>query len=66
MNYEESIFISSEIKELESLLSQIPPGNVINRIGLESRLKSANEAISGYDLAPSPQKARLTFRGNCN
>jgi hypothetical protein len=63
MSHDEYIFVSSEIKELESILAQIPERNAINRIGLEARLKSAKEAIAGFDPAQSPQKARLTFRG---
>ncbi|HEY5043764.1 MAG TPA: hypothetical protein VFC44_26255 [Candidatus Saccharimonadales bacterium] len=63
MSHDEYIFVSSEIKELESLLAQIPAKNAINRIGLEARLKSAKEAIAGFDPAQSPKKARLTFRG---
>jgi hypothetical protein len=63
MSYDEYIFVSSEIKELESLLAQIPARNAINRIGLEARLKSAREAIASFDPAQSPKKARLTFRG---
>ena len=63
MNYDEYIYISSEIQELESLLVAIPKDNIINRMGLESRLKLAKEAISGFNLTQLPRKARLTFRG---
>jgi hypothetical protein len=63
MSYEEYIYIASEIKMLVSLLAEIPKENVINRIGLESRLKSAQAAVAGVDPAHLPQKARLTFRG---
>lgn len=63
MSHDEYIFVSSEINELESLLAQIPAKNAINRIGLEARLKSAKEAIAGFNPEQSPQKARLTFRG---
>lgn len=63
MSHDEYIFVSSEINELESLLARIPKRNAINRIGLEARLKSAKEAIAGFDPEQSPQKARLTFRG---
>jgi hypothetical protein len=63
MTYDEYIFVSSEIKELESLLAKIPQKNAINRIGLEARLKSAKEIVAGFDTKQSPRKARLTFRG---
>ena len=63
MNHDEYIFVSSEIKELESLLAKIPKQNAINRIGLEARLKSAKEAIVGFHPEESQRKARLTFRG---
>ena len=63
MTYEEYIAISSEIKELESLLADIPEENVIERIGLESRLKSARAAIANITEYQLVHKARLTFRG---
>jgi hypothetical protein len=63
MNHDEYNFVSSEIKELESLLEKIPKQKAINRIGLEARLKSAKEAIAGFNPEQSPRKARLTFRG---
>ncbi len=63
MNYDEYIFVSSEIRELESLLSKIPKQKAVNRIGLEARLKSAKEAIAGFHPEESPRKAKLTFRG---
>ncbi len=63
MNRDEYIFVSSEIKELESLLAKIPKEKAINRIGLEARLKATKEAIAGFNPDESPRKARLTFRG---
>jgi hypothetical protein len=63
MNHDEYIFVSSEIKELESLLAKIPKQKAISRIGLEARLKSAKDAIAGFDARGTPRKARLTFRG---
>ena len=63
MNYDEYIFVSSEISELESLLAAIPSENVINRMGLEARLRSAKEAVAGFSPSQLPRKARLTFRG---
>ena len=63
MNHDEYIFVSSEVKQLESLLADMPEQNVISRMGLEARLRSAREAIAGFDPAQWPRKARLTFRG---
>lgn len=63
MTYEAYIALDSEIKELESLLDAIPECQVINRIGLENRLKSAREALDGIAEQQLTHKARLTFRG---
>jgi hypothetical protein len=63
MTRDEYIFVSSEIRELENLLAAIPKEKAINRVGLEARLKSAKEAISGHNLEDYPAKAKLTFRG---
>ncbi len=63
MNHDEYISFSSEIQELESLLARIPKENVISRLGLESRLKSARDEIARYVPSHLPRKARLTFRG---
>src|SRR5277367_827732 len=63
MNHDDYISFASEIKELEDLLARIPKENVISRMGLESRLKAAQEAIAGYNPVQLPKKARLTFRG---
>ncbi len=67
MNYNDYISYTSEITQLEKFLEKMPKTSVINRIGLESRLKRAKAAIAD---APRPEKpaekltARLTFRGN--
>lgn len=63
MTCEEYITISSEIKELESLLAEIPEENVIERIGFESRLESARALLAGVTQDQLVHKARLTFRG---
>lgn len=54
--------VASEIKELENLLATIPEGNVIERMSLESRLRSARAALAVLPQEVAP-KARLTFRG---
>ena len=63
MNHEEYLAVSSEIKELEALLDEIPEGNVIERMGLESRLEMARVAIDGVNDTQPGAKARLVFRG---
>lgn len=58
----QTLFLNSEITELEALLEQIPASNVIERMSFESRLQAAKKA-----LAELPEqivaKAKLTFRG---
>jgi hypothetical protein len=63
MNHQEYLYLSSEVSQLESLLAEIPAGNVINRMGLESRLKCARSALAGQNPLQLIKKARLTFRG---
>lgn len=63
MNHDDYISFASEIEGLEALLARIPKENVISRMGLQSRLKAAQEAIAGYNPLQLPRKARLTFRG---
>ena len=63
MTYEDYIALSSEIKELESLLAEIPEENAIDRLGLESRLESARALVADVATEDLIHKARLTFRG---
>jgi hypothetical protein len=63
MTYEKYIALSSEIKALESLLSDIPAENVIERVGLEHRLTTARDLIANITEYQLVHKARLTFRG---
>jgi hypothetical protein len=63
VNYDEFLLLSSEVKQLESMLEEIPASNVINRLGLESRLKRVKAAVAGFNSDALPKKARLTFRG---
>ncbi|MEP2774429.1 MAG: hypothetical protein ABJQ29_15625 [Luteolibacter sp.] len=64
MTYEEYVFLSSEVAELEAILAEIPEDRVIDRMGFEARLRTAKNALSGINPARLPKKARLTFRGN--
>jgi len=63
MTDDEYIAISSEIKELEALLAEIPQENAIDRMGLTARLESARALIAGVNEKQLVHKARLTFRG---
>ena len=58
----ESLFLTSEINELEALIASTPANNVIGRMSLEARLAAAREALAA--LPPhATTKAQLTFRG---
>lgn len=59
----ERLYIASEIRELETLLSSIPEGNIIERMSLQSRLDTAREILVTLSQQSPPEKARLTFRG---
>lgn len=63
MNRDEYLSYISEIKELEALLGELPTDNILERAGLESRLKSAKSAIANVVESRLTDKARLTFRG---
>jgi hypothetical protein len=62
MSFQKNL-ISSEIAELESILSTIPQSEVIARLSFESRLQSAREILAELDHLPVAKKAKLTFRG---
>ncbi len=63
MNHDEYIYISSEVSQLEFLLAEIPAEDLIDRMGLEARLKSARQILLGLNPVRLVRKARLTFRG---
>lgn len=63
MNYQEYLYLASEVRQLEELLAEIPKANVINRKSLESRLIAARAALSGQNPLHLIKKAKLTFRG---
>jgi hypothetical protein len=58
----ETLFLASEIKELEALLASIPVSNFIERMSLEARLTAAKDTLAALPQQTG-QKARLTFRG---
>ena len=63
MRYDEYIFTTSEIAELEGLLTDMPEDMVIERMGLEARLEQAKLSIADVDPPAPPKRAYLTFRG---
>ncbi len=56
--------ITSEIKQLETLLNKIPQERAIERLGLESRLRKARQSIENFNAEDIPHQATITFRGN--
>ena len=62
--YDEYIFTTSEIAELEGLLADMPEDMVIERMGLEARLEQAKSLIAGVEPPAPPKRAYFTFRGN--
>lgn len=58
----ETLFLASEVKELESLLASIPAENLLERISLEARLANTKEALASLPQRTT-KKAQLTFRG---
>lgn len=63
MMYDEYIFTTSEIAELEGLLADMPEDMVIERMGLEARLEQAKALIADVTPPAPPKRAYLTFRG---
>ena len=63
MKYEEYAYYSSEISQLERLLSKLPEERSIERMGLRYQLSIAKERIEGVPIPPIPQTAYVTFSG---
>jgi len=63
MDHDEYVSYTSEIKELEAILSAIPKENVIERLSFEGRLATARRAIAGVTEINQINKAKLMFRG---
>jgi hypothetical protein len=64
MNDTQHLSYLAEISQLESILAEIPDEDVIERMGFQHRLESAQEAIKDLDPLSQPTpKAILTFRG---
>lgn len=63
MNQKDYLATASEINVLISLLAEIPQDNVIERMGLETRLKMMQTRIADVSVQALVYKAKLTFRG---
>ncbi|WP_457673784.1 hypothetical protein [Thiolapillus sp.] len=63
IGHKEYLALSSEVRELESMLASIPEENVLERMGLESRLEEARAVLAGAKVEQPASKARLLFRG---
>lgn len=60
----EYLSLLTEKSELESIIAQIPPDDVIEKSSFEAKLKYINEQISNIQSqACAPESAKLTFRG---
>jgi hypothetical protein len=55
--------LSSEANTLRELLDNIPLDNVIDRLGIESRLEEVEYELGCINPFHITKKARLTFRG---
>jgi hypothetical protein len=55
--------LSSEKKQLETILAEIPAGDVIERASFEARLARIDESLSALTPSAPVKKASLTFRG---
>ena len=63
MNHKEYIFTASEITQLEYILSLLPESRVVERIGVNYRLKKARESLAGIPIPPKPKTVNIDFRG---
>ena len=61
MNYNEYAFIASEITQLEHMLGKMPEDHKVQRIGLEHRLKRANEKLHGVQRPPMPRTTLVSL-----
>ncbi len=64
MTRNELLQLLAEQKELRLMLSHIPANAVLDRMGLEARLKEIEAQVGPEPkLGPEPARARVTFRG---
>ena len=65
VKFEDYVFYASDINRLEEMLSRFSEDEelVVERMGLESRLKRAKARIAGVERPPAPKKASIVFHG---
>ena len=63
MRFREYAFTNSEIAQLENLLDRMPPSMVVERMGVENRLRKARARIAGVEPPAPPKEAYITFKG---
>ncbi len=63
MNHNEFISISSEVRQLEEIITALPPENVIELAGFNYRLKLAKEKLASVQESRLAFRAKLTFKG---
>lgn len=64
MTRNELLQLMAEQKELQEMLSHIPATAVLDRVGIEGRLKEIEAQVgTAPKLGPEPARARVTFRG---
>jgi hypothetical protein len=64
MTRNEQVQLLAERAELKRMLEHIPAADVIDRLGLESRLEEVEETIGNApNPSPEPARAWVTFRG---
>ena len=63
MSSKERDFVRSEVTTLEGLLNGMPEDRLIERIGIEERLRQARERLAELEAGPFAQSLPITFRG---
>lgn len=63
MSSKERDFMRSEVTTLEALLSSLSVDRIIERIGIEERLRQARERLAEFETKPLAKSLPITFRG---
>ena len=60
---DKSLFLASEVRELEILLASTPADNFIERMSLEARLASVKEALAALPQQAAHKTADVSGQG---